>query len=289
MVSMQVKAVLVFLLLLSPLGLLFAFFPAISSEGLALETSVLAADIESYALRCSDFVDSEMKERFAVRDIVVSGAYRSNPAEILRVSGIRKGQWAWDVSLEGVVQKVQSLPWIKSAEARFDVMPMRILLQVAEVEPWIVARLGEESWLVSDVGELVEPLSEISNPELVLESSTLPRLSGLSGSPSTSGELPPTMFSSVNARFHYAIAQMKLLEMAQALDYAYEVIRLEDDGSLRVVAGDPQIADVLFLVRSLEEARTAARKLKLVREDLRERGEEPREIDLRFASQAIVR
>jgi hypothetical protein len=286
---MRIKSVIIFSLLCSPLAILFALFPKLSSEGLALETSVLAADVESYSLQFGDYLSREFQERFAISKIVISGDYRCSERDIAKASKVRQRQLAWDISLEQTKQNVESLPWIKSATVSYDVLPMRLLIEVKEVEPWIVAKLGEESWLVSDAGTLIEPLSDLSNPELVMETSTLPRLQGLSTIKIENSRLPESLFSSANARFHYAVAQLKLLEMAETLDYDYELVRLQEDGSLRITAVNPDKSDVILRVRSLEQAKSDGLKLRLVTQDLAKRGEKPNEIDLRFSSQAVVR
>ena len=221
---------------------------------------------------------------FCLNSVSVRGNYRLSADEIVKSSGLIMGEWFWNNSPVTIEQRLSRSAWIDRAEASWQFYPLRLLVAVHETEPWLVAELNGQSWLVSRRGTLIQPLEGIDDPELIVEASELKRLNGLE--PGAAG---PSYLSSATTRFDYAVKALSLIEMAGDVPFSVSSFTLLDDGS---IAASPveqdRFPEVLLRASTLAETREALGRLGKVLSDLNSRGERSKRIELRFANQAVV-
>ena len=215
----------------------------------------------------------------------IEGNYRLQGEEILWSAGLASNSWIWDLSPGEIQNRIEQLPWIEQAQLNVGILPSSVTISVKEAEPWLVAEYEGSSWLVSSSGKLLQTLSSIKNPDLVVEVGELPRLDGLEAEPGVESYL-----ASANARFVYAAKLVKFIEMGGDVPFPFDRITLLRTGGLRVTPVDKEkYPEVLLTASSLEETSDALQRLTLVLGDLEKRNERAKQIDLRFNNQAILR
>lgn len=220
---------------------------------------------------------------FRYSRLAVRGNYRVSDDEILRRAALNDAPWMWQTSREEIERRVKENPWIESVSLEKSFFPLTLTVDVVEAEPWIIAEYDHRSWIVSRSGNLVQTLAAITDSDLILETTELPRLDGLQPQP-LSGSL-----SSANARFLFAVRSIKLLRSAGDLPFEVGRYRLLPAGGLVIhPADDATLPQIVLLVQTLDDAETALGRLKAVLADLSKRGERPRRIDLRFDRQVVI-
>lgn len=216
--------------------------------------------------------------------IYIYNNFRVSNTVILEAAGLENSPYFWTKSLSEINEKIGRLPWVEKVDTKIGVFPLRLDISIQEAQPWIVAEYQGQSWLVSSSGVLVEPLELISDANLVIETSELPRLDGLDSQISFD-----TFLSSANGRFLYAIKSLRFLEMAGDFPWTLERITLLSYGALSLKPVEfAEFPEVILTCSSLEEASESLSFLKIVTEDLKQRGEKIGRIDLRFKNRAVV-
>jgi cell division septal protein FtsQ len=237
----------------------------------AVTTSATAARLEDHLLR--------------IKDVQVQGNSRLQTSEILRAAGLDTESWIWNTSADSVRSHLLDLPWIESAEVILQPFPARMKISLRESQPWLIAEYERRSWLVGKNGAMLQTLDTITNPDVILETTDLPRLDGLD-----SQVLPESYLASANARFLYAAKLIRLLQSAGTLPFSVERYTLLPNGSMKLTPArrEPPAPEVLIAAENLDDAQLALQRLDSVQADLLKRGEHARRIDLRFKNQVIV-
>lgn len=204
----------------------------------------------------------------------VSGNYFLGDDEILSFLSRAKLDSAWDADPGSWSRFLRSHPWIKDASVSFSIYPLRAQIEITEIEPWLVWRSQEKSWLLSRKMEIVESLDEVRDPEVVVELSALPRVS---------------VIGEDKTLLRRGLEMIRDLELAGRLPFdVFQYLVLP--GEIAVEPLHPDTASLIRLsVHDLDEARTKLEQLRTVIQDLHSRSEIAREIDLRVRGQVIVR
>ena len=140
------------------------------------------------------------------------------------------------------------------------------------------------SWIVSSNGELIQELNNLRNVDFIEVTMELPRLSGFD-------ELKSDGNFSFAASFRYTVDFLNRIEAAGGLPFAVERFELRDSRTIVAVPkASKELPKVFFaMVDSEDSLSELLVRLRLVLEDLKNRGETAQELDMRFKNQAIVR
>lgn len=244
----------------------------------------------------ADKVSATLRKSVAIGDVEIVGNYRLSNKRVFDLIGNAIPKDLFKVSpgdlallpgseADGPITKaLKQSPWCESSKISLSLFPHKLTITIREAEPWLVAELRGASWLVSRTGNLLEPLSALSDPELVLEASQLPRLSGLSSGSSHSG------WTEEADNFSRAAHLVSLIELGGGAPFNVESFVYHSDGALELQADvGSGLPRVLFEAVSLEESEEKLRGLRAVLNDTKRRGELPSELDLRFSKRIISR
>ncbi len=214
-----------------------------------------------------------------VSSVELQGAVRVQQAFILELAGLTSPKYFWDVRAGEVEAKLKEDPWIEDVTLSWRYYPLTLVVKIREADPWLVAHMGGQSWLISSEGRPLEPLETLRNSEVIVEASQLPRLDGLESGDSTE-----------NARFRYAMNILRFIEVAGGLPFAVERYTvLPEGGVLALPLAGSDLPEVAFSAETLPEAEHALSQLNVVLADLKKRGEKRNRVDMRFRGQAVVR
>ncbi len=194
-----------------------------------------------------------------------------------------------EMSLDALNQftsKLSAYPWVKSYVVNRDFYPGRIQVVIEESKPAYIADYLGVSWVVSKEGVLLDPSSEIQEPELAVELLKLPRLLNLEPSEADSD----TYLSSYTDRLNYIIRSYDNIDLAGGFPFQVSSLTLVPGGGIKVETFDGSPThSYLVEVHTLAEARAMLSRLKAITADMAERGEEYKELDFRYEDQAIKR
>lgn len=215
----------------------------------------------------------------------IDGLSRIMSSDLLDPIGLKEGMELSREETTLLLERLDSYPWVQSYEVSTNVYPQRLSIKVKEAEPWFVAEYGGSSWLVSSKGILLDSLDTITNSKLIMEIGSLSRLYGLDKVDSEH-----TYLSSLNSRLKYVTRTLEFIDLAGGFPFSYDIIHLLPMGGILIEpnASDP-CEKVYLKVHSLDEARDVLARYRATVEDISMRGEKAKEIDLRFASQVVVR
>lgn len=221
-----------------------------------------------------------------VSSLQIEGEYYRSDEEIstiIRTSTAGKSESVGLFHVDGL-ERLKEDPWFSEIKTSWSVYPLALKIHVTEREPWIVAEYAGEPWLISRNGIPLQPTRTIRSKDLAMMTSDLPRLDGIDPPPGSDSNL-----ASPSTRLAYAIKLLRLIEGAGKLPYAAERFTLDNEGNLAVqpmnIASDPV---VLIGPGDFRQISERIKELSTVAEDLRNRGEHPKRIDLRFQDQIIV-
>lgn len=238
-----------------------------------------------------NFWESHSKNVFSFNEIQVIGSNRVSRKDILNClklsdAGQKSSRLVWLMPLENFAEKLEEQPWIKSAELRWSIFPLRLFISLQEEEPWVIARYQGQSWLVSKDGDLLQSLEQLDDPNQVLEMSSLPRLEGLA----FAEDEALRFFSSERERLNFAIKLVKLLDTKLRTKLPISVFTLLDDGSMILEPQDAnRYPDMFLRFKTKKDLDELLARYFATLDDLDSRNEKASEIDLRFAQQVIVR
>lgn len=230
---------------------------------------------------------SQLENLFVIQHLRLSGLDRLSEANLLRSVDLEypPKKAVWEVDWSGLSERIKSQPWVEGADFRLSVMPLVLDIEVKEAKPWLIAEYEHDSWLVSESGSLVQPLSALKNGSLILETADLARLDGLEAKENVS-----SMLNSANARFKFAIRQLKILREAGEFPFVIDRYSLLPDGALELNPGPASpLPKVIISISSANDATDKLERLRLVLSDSSKRLENLRNVDLRFLNQAIVK
>lgn len=249
----------------------------------------------------------EITENIALYKIVsISGFQRLKAEEVLGHVNIKLNEPFSQADIRSLRAHLSGLPWIDSFSIDTSILPYQVKLEVKESKPWLVVEMDsftppsdnvavvkgstkevkeKQQWLVSTKGVLLEPLANITRPELILECGSLPRMYIAS-----SQQTDTSFLNSTNDRLKYALKSLEYIELAGGFPFTYNTIFLEKMGSLHVEPFEREMGTkVLFKVTSLQDGIEVLSRYRQVIKDIQERGEKVNEVDLRFAKQVVVR
>lgn len=97
---------------------------------------------------------------FRVSSVNVRGAERASSADIRRIVEMQTERTGvWNADLPGIKEKLERLPWVKSASVS-RVLPTGIAVQVVERVPQALVRTGAGNMLVDGDGFVIAPAKE---------------------------------------------------------------------------------------------------------------------------------
>lgn len=218
----------------------------------------------------------QSKRFFEIREASISGTYYLSESDVQKALGTSLPLWVWEVDSQKLKESLTQSPYIKDASIEISFIPPSLQVEIQESEPWFVAELGDESWLVERDGSLMSPLKKIQVAQYIVQASKLPRLKGNLAE---------------NRRFRYLVQILELFQVAGGLPFEMDQAELLPQGgvALSVALGDPApVKRVLLQVESFEEAEASLERLRQVLDDLHSRQERASQIDLRFKGRAVV-
>lgn len=109
-----------------------------------------------------------------VRRVEVRGARETEPAEIVAVSGVRKGESFLRVGTRRAARSVETLPWVEKAQVT-RALPGTVRIRVTERRAVAVGAVGEEAALVDAGGRVLRVLPPgAPRPPLAVISGSVP-------------------------------------------------------------------------------------------------------------------
>lgn len=242
-----------------------------SSVLLAIEDA--ARDVGSWFVEFGEWGSETLESNLRVNEVEVSGNYYTPRKQLMADAELEERPWFWQTSAAKIRARLERNPWVERAEVDRSVLtPDRLKVKVEEARPWLVGRYQGQSWLISRSGRLLLDLSAITQPELVVEASELPRL------------------EVVNEQLQVAIKSVVDLDGVGGVPF--DVASYEAPGLGILVAYPVEVARhpvVRFQIASKDDARDQLARLRQTLSDLRQRDSRALEIDLRFAGQAVVK
>ena len=236
------------------------------------------------------FTNKVCQNLFSIQKIDLQGNFYRSKEELLATLPREchsERPWLWEIDFGSLKDKLEQNPWVESARLNWHILPIRLSIQVKEADPWLVVEDGSNTWLVSRRGDLLSPLSSLSTQDLVLQVSELARLDGVtlpqaavtdSGSQQKADELAT------------ALRLLTLFERSFAELFRVERYRYRRAGELEIFPFDiHRYPKILFSAEDYRDARERIAQLKIVLDDLENRKEQARIVDLRFSAQAVVR
>lgn len=215
-------------------------------------------------------------------EIRIRGVEYHSEGEILRLTHFDVGTPVWRISPFEVEERLKRLSWIERAKIRTALFPLRLEISLEEAEPWLVAELKDQSWIVSRTGRMIQALSALTNAQLIMESLELPRLRGVETSD----------------RLEAAVVQIRFIERAGGAPEKVErytllpksggLVTAFSDGGSGTIGRFP-VRRAVFQIQSDEDAKDSLLRLAKVADDLKRRGEAVEIADIRFKNQVVLR
>jgi len=116
------------------------------------------------------YVEALTTPRLALKRIIVRGALRAQPRDLVRLAAIREGENIFSFSAADVAARVEENPWVVSAVVRRK-LPDTVRIEVTERRPLAIVKM-KDLYVMDESGEVFKKLG----PEDRLD---LPLLTGL--------------------------------------------------------------------------------------------------------------
>ena len=167
-------------------------------------------------------------------------------------------------------------PWCGSLDFKLNLIPKLLELTVHASLPEFVVDYGNERWLVSERGELIQTVSSIQDTSISYAAADLPLIQFGASS------LPAGAVSSASACARATIA-------AAPTDIHFEQFHVDGDADLRAISSGSDFPPILVDCRKPDLLREQIARALRVAKDLQARGEISQSLDLRTQNQIIVK
>ena len=204
--------------------------PAASARGwlwALLQIAVLAAEI------------------FAVLFLLAQPGFRPRHVEVIGTSHLTAAQVTGALDLPGdrnifflseaeLAQRLRALPWVRSASVSL-ALPDRVSVKVTEWKPSAVLQVGEATYYLNDLGEVLDPAAEAGSLPVINRPDFGPVRDGRLA---VSSDLLPMLFQ-LRAGF---AAAFKISVMSFQLD-RHEVLKAQTDRGWPIIFGQMVTSD----------------------------------------------
>ena len=222
--------------------------------------------------------------------VVVKGNHYVSTDEITKMLGINGS-----VPLAGVFSalsertvraKLLTNPWIEDVSLEWRLLPTSLTVRVLEAKPFLVLTVGDlerdESWVISQKGRPIAPLTSVIQSDLVMEISSLARLQfDLSD-----GAIPVSRSESI---YRDSLRQVANFYAAKDLPFEVEAFSVLADGGLKLHPLEVgKFPTVSIYTKNFVEMEKNLQRLSAILSDLENKGEKAVSIDLRYSNQAVV-
>jgi len=96
---------------------------------------------------------------FRPQHVTVGGTHRLTSTQVTSTLGLPRDRNIFFLNHQELEQKLQALPWVRSASVNLT-LPDRVSVRIAEWQPSAVLQVGEATYYVNDLGEVLDPASE---------------------------------------------------------------------------------------------------------------------------------
>lgn len=223
-------------------------------------------------------------------NVTVKGNHYVPTDEITRVLGISGSvpiSQAFSMLAERTVRaKLLTNPWIEDVSLEWRLLPTSLTVRVFEAKPFLVLTVGDldrdESWVISENGRPIAPLTSVLQPDLVMDVSSLARLQfNLSD-----GAIPASKSESV---YRDSLRQVANFYAARDLPFEVEAFSVLADGGLKLYPLEVgKFPTVNIYTKNFAEMEKNLQRLGAILSDLENKGEKAVSIDLRYSNQAVV-
>jgi hypothetical protein len=210
--------------------------------------------------------------------ISVKGNNYLKSEQIFELLNSQESFYVWELAGEDSKKQLLRDPWLKDVKFKWKLFPLGVDLVIKEQVPYAVVEFYNESWLVAQTGEMIESLTNVMNPQVIVSASHLPRMSGID-------ELKNrfTTYASAGNRLKYALTFLKALREVKQLPFSIESITLLEDGSFSVIPVElSQYPKIIFPYSVHENMLIAIKKIDAIVQDARNNNKKLTKIDLRF-------
>ena len=115
-------------------------------------------------------VSNAVQSAFRVRSVVITGNEHLTDEELKSMAGLGRTENLFRVSSRRIYSKLAESPWIRSVAVRKE-FPDRLLIHIAEAEPFALLDMKGKLFIVDDRGTMLEELKNIAVPFLPVISS----------------------------------------------------------------------------------------------------------------------
>jgi cell division septal protein FtsQ len=99
---------------------------------------------------------------FRARQVEVMGTSHLTAAQVTGALNLRDDRSIFMLSAADLANRVQALPWVRSASVTL-VLPDRVSVRVTEWTPSAVLQVGETTYYLNDLGQVLDPAPEAGN------------------------------------------------------------------------------------------------------------------------------
>jgi cell division septal protein FtsQ len=209
---------------------------------------------------------------FAVDRVVVRGNVRLSAGEVEALADGLRGENILRLDFDRYRRQLMDSPWV-SGVTLWRVLPSTVEVRIAERTPMVVARLGQQLYLVDDEGVIIDAFG----PQY--KDFDLPVVDGLVGAPAAAGPLVDPARVRLTRRFLDALrAQRDMHLRVSQIDVSdpHDIVVLLDNDSALLHVGESRFVE--RLTTYLQIAPT-----------LRGRVKDMDYVDLRFDERVYVR
>ena len=96
---------------------------------------------------------------FRPQHVMVSGTRHLTPTQVTSALGLSSERNIFFLNHQALEQRLQALPWLRSASVSLS-LPDRVSVTVTEWQPSAVLQVGEATYYVNELGEVLDPASE---------------------------------------------------------------------------------------------------------------------------------
>lgn len=146
-------------------ALILAFIFLIAFVTITIRTNLVSKQMAGLT---QEFYAFTTKIGFTLDDIIIEGREKTSRQDILNILNLRRGDNIFNIDIHALKQKIETLPWVKTATIKRSYYPNILLISIVEREVASIWQINERFHPIDTEGNVISADFKPTRPILLI-------------------------------------------------------------------------------------------------------------------------
>lgn len=146
-------------------ALILAFIFLVAFVTITIRTNLVSKQMAGLT---QEFYTFTTKIGFTLDDIIIEGREKTSRQDILNILNLRRGDNIFNIDIHALKQKIETLPWVKTATIKRSYYPNILLISITEREVASIWQINERFHPIDTEGNVISADFKPTRPILLI-------------------------------------------------------------------------------------------------------------------------